>query len=129
MTYEAMADYHKSEMATNKEIAKHFIQDYKGRLSDPKILKKFIRTLAKRKKLSERKSLISLLNYFEHLSLLIEDDIIDESTIKKAFKTAFISLYSNLKEYIEYEQRGNSGSNARIYENFVAISKRWMSTS
>jgi hypothetical protein len=126
ITYEAMSDYHRSDMANNREITRRFIKPFKGKLSKGEALKEFKKSLSQEENMHIRRSLISILNYFEHLSLLSTDNVIDEEILKKGFRTAFISLYSNLKEYIEEEQRGNNGANAKIYISFVSICQKWL---
>ena len=126
-TYEAISDWYKNDMATNAEITRRFIKPFKGTLSNTGELEKFKTELSKDENVNTRKSIISVLNFFEHLALLKADGVINEEILKKAFRTAFITLYSNLKEYIEDEQRGNSGANAKIYINFVELAKKWLS--
>ena len=102
------------------------ISPYKGKLKNPTVLEEFISLFKKEESLTNRKSLISVLNYFEHLSLLINDNVVDEKIIKNAFRTLFVTYYDNLKDYIEDEQRGNNGSNSKVYINFVNLSLKWL---
>jgi hypothetical protein len=125
LTYEVISEWYKNDMATNAEITRRFIKPYRGRLNEPADLRDFKKELGKNENLNIRKSLISVLNYFEHLALLSGDEVINEEIVKKAFRTAFITLYTTVREYIEDEQRGNSGANYRIYINFVQLSKKW----
>lgn len=126
ITYEAISEWYKVDMAMNAEIARRFMQPFKGRLDNPKSLRKFKQQLNAKENTSVRKSLISVLNYFEHLSLLSCDSVINEDILKKAFRTAFVTYYTNLKGYIEDEQRGNSGGNSKIYINFVQMARKWL---
>jgi len=59
---------------------------------------------------------------------LLADDVIDESILKKCFRTLFTQYYDNLKEYIEDEQRENNGGNSKIFINFVSLCKKWNET-
>ena len=126
LSYEVISEWYKNDMATNAEITRRFIKPFKGTLSKSSGLKAFKKELSTQQNINIRKSLISVLNYFEHLALLLGDGVINEDIVKKAFRTAFVTLYSNLKEYIEDEQRGNSGANSKIYINFVELSKKWL---
>ncbi|NII26875.1 DUF4760 domain-containing protein [Pseudoflavitalea sp. X16] len=126
LTYEIMSDWYKADMAMNAEKARRFVTPFKGKLNDPVVLSEFKKKLADDAHLEDRKSLTAVLNYFENLALLVYDKVIDEAILKKAFRTAFLTYYNNLKEYIEDEQRGNNGSNCRIFINFVSLSKSWL---
>ncbi|HMH21396.1 MAG TPA: DUF4760 domain-containing protein [Puia sp.] len=128
ITYEAVSEWYKTDMATNFEVTRKLMQPYKGKLNDPGILADFKWQLDLKNNMNTRKSLTAVLNYFEHLSLLCADNVIDEEMLKKTFRTAFITYYTNLKEFIEDEQRGNAGANSRIYINFADITKKWMYT-
>jgi len=128
ITYEAMSDYHRSDMAKNREIAKRFVRPYKNKLSKQEMLDEFISKLYEEEHIETRMALISLLNYFEHLSLLCADNVIDEEILRKAFRTAFITLYWSVKEYIIWEQSGNAGANAKIYVNYVQTCNKWQNS-
>src|SRR5260221_6531435 len=88
ITYEAISEWYKGDMATNSEIARKFLQPYKSKLNEPNILAKFKLALDIEENANIRKSLTSVLNYFEHLSLLCVDNVIDEIILRKAFRTA-----------------------------------------
>jgi Domain of unknown function (DUF4760) len=124
-TYELTSEWFKSNFPHNAEIVRRFMEPYKGKLSDNNYLDQFNNFLNSEKGLETRKALSSNLNYFESISLLLGDNLIDERSLKKAFKTVFLLYYDNLKEYIEFLQRGNGGSNVRIYKNFVELCQKW----
>lgn len=124
-TYELTSEWFKSNFPHNAEIVRRFMEPYKGKLSDNKILTEFNSFLNSSEGLETRKALSSNLNYFESISLLLGDNLIDEQSLKKAFKTVFLLYYDNLKEYIEFLQRGNGGNNVRIYKNFVELCQKW----
>lgn len=126
ITYEAVSEWYKGDMASNAEVARRFIQPFKGKLNNSEILINFKNELKIDENIHVRKSITSVLNYFEHLSLLCADNVIDEEILRKAFRTAFVTYYLNLKEYIEDEQRGNDGANSKIFINFVEITKKWL---
>ena len=124
-TYELTSEWFKSNFPHNAEIVRRFMEPYKGKLSISENLDKFNKFLNSEQGLDTRKALSSNLNYFESISLLLGDNLIDEQSLKKAFKTVFLLYYDNLKEYIEYLQRGNGGNNVRIYKNFVELCQKW----
>ena len=70
---------------------------------------------------NERLAVITILNYFEHLSLLIDEDFVEETVIKKCFKTLFIDYFSRLKRYIECMAEDKP----RIFMNFIKIAQKW----
>ena len=98
-SYDACSTWYKVDMALNVEKAKRFMQPFKNTLHDSKELEKFINALL--------------------------DNMADEETVKKNFKTAFSSYYFNLKHYIEHIQTIDSGINKRVFSNFVEIAKKW----
>jgi hypothetical protein len=125
-TYQVISDWYKADMAMNAERTRRFVRPFKGQLSQPARLQEFKLLLAQDDNLETRKSLISVLNYYESLALLAFDKVIDEDILCKSFKTGFVTYYDNLKEYIEDEQRGNGGANAKIFINFVTLTKKWL---
>lgn len=124
-TYQLTSEWFKADMSMNAEIVRRFISPYKGKLKQSAILHEFKSKLMADDAVLIRKSLISNLNYFENLSLLLADDVIDEDILKKCFRTLFTQYYDNLKEFIEDEQRENSGGNSKIFINFVSLCKKW----
>lgn len=124
-TYEVTSTWWKSDMSSNSERAKRFIKPYKGLLNQSAKLLDFKTKLESDEGYEDRRSLIAILNYFENLSLLLEDGMIDEDILKKCFRTLFLTYYHNLKEYIKDEQSGNSGGNSKIYINFVRLCNKW----
>lgn len=128
-TYDLTSEWFKSNFPRNAEIVKRFMEPYKGKLSDKTQLNKFNQFLKSAEGLETKMALSSNLNYFESISLLLSDNLIDEISLKKAFKTVFLLYYDNLKEYIEDLQRGNGGNNVRIYKNFVELCQKWHNDS
>lgn len=124
-TYEITSDWFKADISKNAEIVKRFIEPYKGQLAMPAKFDEFNNFLNSELGFEIRKAIGSNLNYFENISLLLADNIIDEESLKKCFKTVFLAYYDNLKEYIEYRQRGNGGVNVNAYVHFVNLCKRW----
>ena len=127
-TYDLTSSWFKGDMAINAETTRRFLQPYKGVLNQSAKLIEFKEKLDSPNGETHRRSLISILNYFENLSLLLEDGVIDEDILKKCFKTLFLTYYNAIKEYIEDEQRGNNGGNSKIFINFVTLCKKWSQT-
>lgn len=68
-------------------------------------------------------AMIVIFNYFESISIGMEQGIMDESFMKGFFKTSFIGIYNKFGCYIEFLQIKNNSS--RIFWKYVAISKKW----
>jgi len=67
--------------------------------------------------------MLLLLNYFEHISILVNNNYVEEKIIKDEFKTLFISLYSTIEPYIKHRQNEPGGERAWI--KFDELSKKW----
>ncbi len=68
-----------------------------------------------------RKAVVTMLNYFEHIALLIEKGLVEEDIIKDAFKTLFCDYYSLLKPYIKERQT----ESARFIVKYEALARKW----
>lgn len=68
-----------------------------------------------------RNNLSVLLNYFEHVSILVYNGHVDEKIIKSGFKTLFTSTYSLLKFYIDERQLTHRTS----WIKFEKLSHKW----
>lgn len=121
LTFEISSLWFKGDMAENVERTRQFLQKYKiTPLSNNANLENFIKYLDENR--IERKSLVSILNFFENISLLLSKDVIDEECIKDSFKALFTSYYSILMPYIKNIQ----ADNPRYYKSFVSIVTQWM---
>jgi Domain of unknown function (DUF4760) len=96
--------------------ARRFINSNKSKLNNGVV---FIEILDA--DIENRKAVIMVLNYFEHISLLIKKDLIEEDTVKDAFKTVFCDYYSSLKPYIEERQK----KSGRFLMNYEEIAMKW----
>lgn len=70
---------------------------------------------------NERKSLVVILNYFEYLSLLLKRDLVDEQTLKDAFKTVFCEYFLRLKPFIDERQKASR----RYLLNYEEVASKW----
>jgi len=64
-----------------------------------------------------------LLNFFEHISLQIKNDFVDEHIIKDAMHSMFYNAYSTLKTYIK-DAQSEKGYD-KCWDDFVQLSKKW----
>lgn len=120
LSFEISSEWFKGGMAVNVEKSRRFLQHYKDNLHISDNLLKFKAALEENE--SERTSLISILNYFESIALLLERDVIEEDCIKDAFKALFNSYYKTLKPFIDDLQRENK----RYFKSFSAIATKWL---
>lgn len=68
-----------------------------------------------------KKAIVTVLNFFEHLSLLIKDGIVDEEVIKTAFLAPLTEYYSHTEPYIKERQIHSK----RIWKNYQEIAIKW----
>ena len=71
---------------------------------------------------NDESEIIQLLNYFEHISLLIKWQHVDEEIIKDSFKTLFLKVYALSKNYINHVQSRNSSS---VWTEFESLAIKW----
>lgn len=69
----------------------------------------------------DRQKIVMVINYFEHLSILVKNNHIDEKIIKESFKTVFISTFVLMKPYIDYCQQQSS----TIWCNYESMAIKW----
>lgn len=118
--YQISSDWFHDGMSTCVQKARAFVKPHKDKLNSYAEVKAFDEELDK--DLEVRKSLLSVLNYFEYVSILILDNVIDENAIKDAFKTVFCDYYKTLQGFIEYHQKESQ----RYYSHYVKIAKSWI---
>lgn len=70
-----------------------------------------------------RVSFISILNFFECLSLGIKQGIIDEQFTKQFFKTMFNEYFKYFGTYIEYTRK--QFDSPRVFRNFTDLADKW----
>ncbi|TAM93881.1 MAG: DUF4760 domain-containing protein [Chitinophagaceae bacterium] len=117
--YQVSSNWFNNDFAECVQTARHFLKPLKGKLNSHQEIEDYENALDA--DLLVRKSILSVLNYFEYVSILIEDQVIDEDAIKDAFKTLFCDYYKTLKSVIEHHQRENH----RYFKNYACVSKRW----
>lgn len=69
----------------------------------------------------KRAQLVMLINYFEHISILVKNKHVEEDIIKDSFKTIFINTYTLLKPYIDNSQEASR----KIWLNFECLAEKW----
>jgi hypothetical protein len=71
----------------------------------------------------DRQKIIMIINYYEHLSILIKNNHIEESIVKNNFKTIFVDTFILMKPYIDYCQQHSSS----IWCNYEKLATKWNS--
>lgn len=109
----------KPDMAPYVEQARCFLNKYENKLKDHHPFKEFI--LALDKNPTNRQALISILNLFEYIAIVIKYGLADEEILKKAFKTSFCDYYERLKRYIMWRRK----KSPFYYINYEELAKKW----
>ncbi len=117
-SFDIVSKVHETEMANNLNELRKMKVAQSQNLKE-KNIKEFVKFLDENPTINSKVS--QLLNYFEHVSILIEVQHVDEIIIKSAFKTLFTSTYSMLKFYIDEKQLQHR-TTWITYEN---LSKKW----
>ena len=134
---ESNSRFHKEKLRIQKnqfsyEIAERFngpdmkgisiiseLRNTKASELEEKNIKKFMEYLKNNPK--KRVILMKLLNYYEHISVMVKNNHVEEEIIKSYFKSVFISNYSLLKFYIDERQL----TNRRSWINFEELANKW----
>ncbi len=117
-SFEATAPWFRGDMSAHAELARAFLRTHKDELNNSPIAN------IKSKLESDtetRRAIACVLNYFENLSVMINEKIVDEDTIKKCFKTLFVDYHKVLRRYIDDIQ----STSARYLLNFEDVAKKW----
>ena len=71
----------------------------------------------------ERHSLLSILNYFELLSISIDNNVADEYMLKQFFRGIVVYHYNNMASIIEI--RRQKSNNQKIFKDFQNLAEKW----
>ena len=107
------------DMANHVELSRKFLREHKDKLLSHKPISEFIAELENN--IESRKAVTCVLNYFENLSLLIKNDLVDEEALKQCFKTLFVDYLNVLRKYIDEIQKDSK----RFLMNYEEIATRW----
>lgn len=118
-SFQVSSLWFKPDMASNVELSRKFLRDHKDKLQDHKPISEFIAELENN--IEARRSVICVLNYFENISLLIKNELVDEECIKDCFKTLFIDYLKALRRYIDEIQKESK----RFLMNYEEVAQKW----
>jgi hypothetical protein len=119
-SFNVSCEWSKPTMVENLKITKKLHNQHKH-LCDENRAKDFFEILEKDEE--ARSALVSILNYLELLAVGIEEGILDETMIKKYFKTMFYRYLSNYGFYIDYRRK--IYNNPTAWEYFTAMATKW----
>ena len=122
-TYDMIAKWNEVEMTKSATVIKSTISDHKDDLSDSVKVKQFSAFLDNKKNIEIKRDLILILNYFETISIMIENDHFERKIAKAALKDMFVRYYNDLKNYINYRQ--DTASN-KIWCTYERLVKKWI---
>lgn len=117
--FQVSALWFKPDMATHVELSRKFLREHHAKLEAHQPISEFVEALEK--DIEARKAVTCILNYFENLSLLIKNDLVEEDAIKNCFKTLFVDYHKALRKYIDEIQKGSK----RFLMNYEEIANEW----
>ncbi len=71
---------------------------------------------------NDEREVIQVLNYFEHISLLIKKNHVDEDIIRDSYRSLFIRTHSLSEKYIRHVQTEKSHT---IWSEYEKVAKEW----
>jgi len=120
LSYSASSEWHKPTMVENLKITKLLYDEYKNLTEDNKAVD-FFNILEKDE--SARSALVSILNYFESISLGIRHELMDEEYMRNYFKTVYSLYLNNYGFYINHRRR--MYNSPEIWINFTNLAEDW----
>jgi hypothetical protein len=68
-----------------------------------------------------RSSLFCILNFFEHIAISIERDVVDEQYLKDFFQSIFVDYQQTYRFYVAYERK----KEPTIWIKFSTLAEKW----
>ena len=121
-SFQITEEWHKPGMAEKVNSSKLYLDKFLKKVKKQKCEKKDLGKELK-KNPEERLALLTILNYFEHVSILMKEDFADEKTIKKAFRFLFTKYFSITEEFIKQVQTDHSDQS--ILKHYVEYAQKW----
>jgi hypothetical protein len=119
LTYNTSCKMHEPEMMRHSMAIKKFYDDNIQIFRENRCAE--IENLLK-EDTGVRLSFIIMMNYFEAVSVGIEQGIMDERFIKEFFKTIFTNYLTRFGSYIEYIKQT---AGQRVFKSFIKVASRW----
>ena len=119
-TYDVVSKMNEPEMARCLSSYSH-IKKNKDTLFKDGTTSEFELFINDDKNIEYRVHVIMLLNYFEHLSILVKNEHVEEIIVKDSFKGLFITSYSIMKPYLDFRQ----SMNRMAWYNYECLANKW----
>jgi hypothetical protein len=119
-TYDVISKINGFEMSRALNTYSWIKENKKDLFKDNKV-QPFLEELDKDTDKNRQLHVVMLFNYFEHLSILVENKYIEEEIVKQAFNALFVGSYSIMRPYIEHKQ----SSSRQAWYHFECLAKKW----
>lgn len=119
-TYDVISKINEFEMSSALNTYS-WIKSNKHELFKDNKVQPFLDELDKETDKNRQLHVVMLFNYFEHLSILVENKYIEEVIVKQAFGALFVGSYSIMRPYIEHKQ----SSSRQAWYHFECLAKKW----
>jgi len=120
LTFTVASKCHDTEMIGHFKAMKKFYFTHKD-VIQKRDLKNFHDSLEQDD--ATKTSVVAVLNYFECISLGIQQELMDETFMKDFFASLFRVHYNYYLPYIEFIRTENSAP--KLFVNFTNLAKRW----
>jgi len=119
-SFQVCSQWYSPAMAVHVELSRSFVRKHADKLRDH-VIADFVNELEEN--LESRRCVISVLNYFENISLLIFKELIDKEIMRDSFKTLFCEYYKVLKPYIieRQKQSGRFLINYEVVKDLISL--------
>jgi hypothetical protein len=118
--YEVISKFNEPHMSTSL-LFLNKIEEKPNEYFPDKKVQKYLDYIKENPK--DRQKMIMIINYYEHLSILIKNNHIEESIVKNNFKTIFVDTFIMMKPYIDHCQLHS----ASIWCNYEKLATKWNS--
>lgn len=115
-----IGEWHKPDMMKLTIMSKDFFDKH---LATPNKQSNIIDILHKEGNEEQRLSVITILNFFEKVSLAVEKEAADEAILKDFFKSLFKIYFFRTKELIDLRRK--EYQDTTVFIKFETINKKW----
>jgi len=120
LTFTTSCKMHEAETILHFKTLKGFYDNHRGRF----VTGNFIEVQrAFKDDPNARTSFIVLFNYFEGISIAVQQGIMDEGFMKEFFKTVFIEYHKYFGGYINHLR--NESKSQRIFWRYTQVAEKW----
>jgi hypothetical protein len=124
LSFNTAMDWQKEFLTKSCDLSIDFYEKNKELLQDG-LYRKFHEEINKEENNQYHSALLTVLNFFESISLGVKQEIMDETFIKGFFQSLFVGQLNKYRGYINY--RRELKQNPKILCNFTELSEKWLS--